>query len=239
MQPRQRIIFATLFALAVWPATDAVATNDLAGSLQRSDHLIQRCFLAPKDSVPCYGRMVESILTDPSAERPEDARVLTRLALVNGLLAQFEGNKEKVERVRRMDRYCRLAIERDSSNAMAHILLGVLNYRLCRLSWIERALAKAFIGHLPAASLEDSEAYLREAIRLQAECPYAHYALGRTLEALDRKQEALRAMRAAVELDASTPIDVRYQEKAEDQIAAIEARIDHREKTRWMNYEDF
>jgi tetratricopeptide (TPR) repeat protein len=191
-------------------------------AIEQVDGLVGRSFVAPADSVPIYCRRAEAVLLESGGERPEDARLLTRLALVNARLAEFEGNAEKVARARRTDQYCRGAIARDSTDALPYVLLGVLNYRLSTLGWVERTLAKTFVGSLPSASLADSEKFLRKAIALRPDSPFYHYALGRTLEALDRETEALSALRLALAYEPMTPLDARYQEKARERLLELE-----------------
>jgi tetratricopeptide (TPR) repeat protein len=206
--------------------------------LAQTDPLIQRSFIAPKDSAAFYCQRAEEVLLAAIETHPKDARLLTRLALVNGCLAEQAGASRKVTRVRAMDQYCRRAIAADASDAMAHMLLGVLNYRLCRLSWFERTLAEAFIGDLPPASLEDAELYLRRAIALQGRSPCYHYALGRTLEALDREAEAIDTLKMALTLEPANELDIRYQEKAAAQLEKL-AKRDAERFYPWDDSDDF
>jgi tetratricopeptide (TPR) repeat protein len=207
-------------------AANSAAAGDRACAIESTlaevDGLMERSFLAPADSVPVYCRGAEAMLIASGGEWPEDARLLSRLALVNARLAEFEGNAEKVERACRTDQYCRGAIARDSTEALPYVLLGVLNYRLSTMGWVERTLARAFVGSLPPASLADSERFLRKAIELRPDSPFYLYALGRTLEALDREAEAMSALRLSLVSEPTTPLDTRYQEKARERLLDLE-----------------
>jgi len=182
---------------------------------------MERAFLAPPDSVPVYCGRAEAMLMDAGGGVSDDARLLARLALVNARMSEFEGNAEKIERARRTDEYCRRAIARDSTEALSYVLLGVLNYRISTLSWVERTLAKTFVGRLPPASLADSERFLRKAITLCPNSPFYHCALGRTLEALDREAEAMVELRLALDCRPSMPLDAPYQEKARERLLEL------------------
>ncbi len=207
-------------------------------AIQDVDGLILRSFIAPKDSIPIYCTRAEEILLSSAHDHIPNTHCLARLALVNGRLAEFEGNSAKIERVRRMESYCDSALACDSTNALAHVLLGVLNYRLCRLSWLERILAETFVGQVPEGSLETSESHLRKAIALHEGCAYYYYALGRTLIAMDRDAEAVDVLRAALVPEPETVLDVRYRQRAERELADLEARR-QAEEWPWGGPEDF
>ncbi len=212
-------------ASATVPA--GIASRASATAWRTIDALVQRSFAAPRDSVPIYCRRAEEMLLAAGGAGSQDAHVLVRLALVNGRLAEFEGNSQKVARVRRVDECCRLAIARDSTDALAYILLGALNYRLSSLSWVERTIAKTFIGDLPRTSLTDAERLLRRAIRLRGDRPCCYYALGRTLEAMDRDEEAAEVLRLALAGGPHAPLDAHYQRMARERLREIEDAREH------------
>ena len=175
-----------------------------------------------QSSVPIYCSRAERILLEIEPAGPKNPDLLVRLGIVNGWLAEFCPKSEKVERVRRMDRYCRRAIAHDSTAAEAYLLLGTLNYRLCRLSWLERMLAKAFVGDLPEASLEEAERFLRRAIELEGDSPVSLYVLGRTLDAQDRLEEAIDCLEACLALEPVTRLDAHYQAEAAAHLPELE-----------------
>lgn len=198
------------------------AAQQTASARREIEALVQRSFAAPRDSVPIYCRRAEEMLLAAGGAGSQDTYVLVRLALVNGRLAEFEGNTQKIARVRRVDECCRLAIARDSTDALPYILLGALNYRLSSLSWVERTMAKALIGDLPRTSLADAERFLRHALRLRGGRPCCFYALGRTLEAMDRDQEAVDVLRRALAGGQHAPLDAHYQRMARERLREIE-----------------
>lgn len=214
---------ACLAAPPVWGGeSPPVSADRYAARLAESSVYIARSFMAPKDSVPIYCSRAERLLLEIEPTGQDDPDLLVRLGIVNGRLAEFCPKGEKVERVRRMDRYCREAIAHDSTAAEAYLLLGTLNYRLCRLSWLERMLAKAFVGELPDASLEEAEILLRRAIELQGDSPVSLYVLGRTLDAQDRLEEAIDCLEACLALEPATGLDAHYQEEAAAHLPELE-----------------
>ena len=221
------IATASLMAPPAWGGASVPGVGDAPGDryaqgLAESSVCIARSFMAPKDSVPIYCSRAERILLEIEPAGPDDPDLLVRLGIVNGRLAEFCSKGEKVERVRRMERYCREAIAQDSTASDAYLLLGTLHYRLCRLSWLERMLAKAFVGELPDASLEEAEAFLRRAIELEGGSPVSLYVLGRTLDAQDRLQEAIDCLEACLELEPANPLEVHYQQEATIHLPELE-----------------
>ena len=206
-------------------AESAACHRAIACDFAVVDGLLERSFVAPEDSIPVYCSLAERLLLSTRHEHGEEAAWLSRLALANGQLAEYGANSEKVARVRRMDELCRAALVADSTDVMAHLLLGVLNYRLCKLSCIERLLARAFAGRLPTASLEDSEWYLRRAIRLQDGTVYNHYVLALTLEEMKRFREAIEVMRVATSREPVTTLDHEFLGEATAHLAELEDRL--------------
>jgi tetratricopeptide (TPR) repeat protein len=236
-----RYPLATLLILATFVAglaPPAAGGQRRARLIAETNAYITRSFMAPADSASYYCARAEEILLRLQPEYGGDPDILVRLGLVNGRLAESCPKREKVERVQRVDRYCRAAIARDSTLADAYLLLGALNYRLSSLSWVERMLARAFIGELPDASLEGAERHLRRSIELQGACPLSMYALGRTLGAQRRLAEAIDCLRACLELPPATRLDEWYQDKAGAHLAELERQWAAVEEP-WHALEDF
>ncbi len=204
------------------PAPAGARPGSLERIILQVDGLLERSFLTPPDSLAGYCRRAEALLVEAGGEEPDDARLLARLGLVNARLAEIAGNAEKIDRACRTDRYCRAAIARGSTEALPYVLLGVLNYRISTMGWVERTLAKTLVGGLPPASLGDSERFLRQAVVLSPGSPFYHYALGRTLQAQDRETEAADELRLALAHEPTTPLDACYQEKARAHLLELE-----------------
>jgi len=125
---------------------------------------------------------------------------------------------EKVRSAREIDAAARRAIALDPCFAPAWALLGVSQREVARIGWLVRGLARATLGGLPSASLDEAEGLLRAAAALDPGDPFPLYQLGLTLEARDRPREAALAYEAARCLPDREPRDRRNR-------ADIEARL--------------
>lgn len=112
-------------------------------------------------------------------------------------------------------------LEMDSLHAGAHHALGVLNYRIRRLSGIERFVAGNFMGGwvIGLTSWEDAESYLTRAIELRPDYILFHLDFGRMLLNRERMDEARRQFERVLALPVFEPPDVRFQEAAERRLA--------------------
>ena len=104
----------------------------------------------------------------------------------------------------------------DSLHAGAYHSLGVLNYEVMKLTWVERLIATRLLGNRPfrLTSWENAETYLRRATELEPE--FIRYQLDLGKMYLKRKQMELarRAFRTVLELPAVHAPDVVFQEVA-------------------------
>ncbi len=114
-------------------------------------------------------------------------------------------------------------LEMDSLHAGAHHALGVLNYRIRRLSGIQRFVAGNFMGGwvIGRTSWEDAESYLTRAIELRPDYILFHLDLGRMLLHRERMDEARRQFERVLVLPVFEPPDVRFKEAAERRLAEI------------------
>lgn len=114
-------------------------------------------------------------------------------------------------------------LEMDSLHAGAYHALGVLNYRVQRLSGIERFVARNFLGAdvMNNTTWEDAERYLSRAVELSPEYILFHLDLGRMYLARDRKDEARVQFERVLELPAIEPPDARFQLIAERRLAEM------------------
>ena len=109
----------------------------------------------------------------------------------------------------------------DSLHAGAYHALGVLNFRVRRLSWIQRFVARNFLGAdvMNSTSWEDAERYLLRAVELRPEYILFHLDLGRMYLHRDRKDEARSHLERVLELPVLEPPDPRFQAIAERRLA--------------------
>jgi tetratricopeptide (TPR) repeat protein len=104
----------------------------------------------------------------------------------------------------------------DSLHGGAHNMLGKLNYEVMRLSRLQRAIARLFLGNeaLRDTSWENAEHHLRKAVEQRPELVMFQFDLGQLYRERGRRDEALAAFSRAVELPAVHPTDRSLQSRA-------------------------
>ena len=148
---------------------------------------------------------------------PEGLVGLYWLLSAKGLRAAQSGGREASALGGEVYDLAHEVLAMDSLHAGAHHALGVLNYRVRRLSSIERVVARNFLGGdvMNLTTWEDAERYLTRAVELSPEYILFHLDLGRMYLARDRKDEARIHLERALELPAIEPPDTRFQAIAE------------------------
>ncbi len=106
----------------------------------------------------------------------------------------------------------------DPMNAGAHDALGMLAYRVMRLSGFERFVARTLLGNpaLESASLEIAEQHLKRAVELDPSWLVPHLDLGRTYLYTDRLDLAEAELQRAIELPLRHPGDRKFRQEALD-----------------------
>ena len=112
-------------------------------------------------------------------------------------------------------------LAKDSLHAGAHHALGLLNYRVQKLSFIERFVARTFLGAgvMNLTTWEDAERYLKRAVELRPDYILFHLDLGSMYLNRKRMEEARVQFERALELPLFEPPDTRFQETAEIRLA--------------------
>ena len=159
----------------------------------------------------------ESYARRATEVEPEGLVGLYWLLSAKGLRAAQSGGREASALGGEVFDLAHEVLEMDSLHAGAHHALGVLNYRVRRLSSIERFVARNFLGGdvMNSTNWEDAERYLTRAVELSPEYILFHLDLGRMYLARDRKDEARIHFERALELPAIEPPDMRFQAIAE------------------------
>ena len=188
--------------------------TELDNIYREFDDQINLALTVPRDSAKQIYLDAEVFIEKVLVDHPHNSRIFSRAAVVNAQLVAMSGTSEQVGRIQKIDKYCLESLKLDSTNSVAMVIQGVLNYRLSNLSWLERFLANTFIGTLPDASYENSIFYLNKAISIDDKSPFSHFALGRTLLAVEDEQKAREQLEIAVSLAPQNEIDRRYQKKA-------------------------
>jgi tetratricopeptide (TPR) repeat protein len=178
------------------------------------DTMIDDAFSSPWDSARVIYKEAELLMDSLLLVYPDKPDILARTAISKVQLLRYEDYDSQIYRVQKIDSLTQRSLEIDSTHAITLVIRGILNYRLSNLSWIERFIVNTFIGTLPQTSYEKSVAYLRKAIQYYDSSPYYHFALGRTLLALERQPAARQALVQAVSIPPENQLDRHYQDVA-------------------------
>ncbi len=138
----------------------------------------------------------------------------TWLAVALGSIAMFEGSKAKIRLSNEIKYHLDKAISLNPNDDVAYSVLGSFYAALGNISWLERQLAKVFLGRVPDGGYEEAETAFKRAIVIAPTVVRHHYALGLLYKSLDREPEA------AVEFERASSSPVRLARDVNDQRAA-------------------
>ena len=133
-------------------------------------------------------------------QAPDLSRAHSTLAAALGRYALFQGGRRKVELAREVYREAERAAALDPNDYRPFVVLGAWHREVATLGFLLRGIAEAFLGGLPEASLERSEAALVRARRLEPGIVFTHVELARTYAEMDREQAALEEIDRALSL---------------------------------------
>lgn len=122
------------------------------------------------------------------------------LAAAVGNRAMYEGSKAKVHLCNEIKKELDRAIELDPNDDVAFSILGSFYRAIGKVNWVEKTLAKAFLGGLPPGGFAESEQALKEAIVIAPHTIRHWHELGMTYEAWGKKDEAKQAYAKALQL---------------------------------------
>ena len=122
------------------------------------------------------------------------------LAAALGNRAMYEGSKGKVHLCNEIKKELDRAIELNPNDDIAYSILGSFYKALGKVNWIERTMAKAFLGGLPAGGYAEGEQALKKAIAIAPNTIRHWHELATIYEAWGRPEEAHAAYMKAVQL---------------------------------------
>ncbi|MEW6512057.1 MAG: tetratricopeptide repeat protein [Bacteroidota bacterium] len=116
------------------------------------------------------------------------------------------------------------AIALDPENDAAYSILGSFYRALGNVSWLQRSVATVFLGRVPSGGFEESEAALKQAVRLAPGIMRHWYELGVLYIDMGRESEARAALETAAGLPIRTAIDRPRREKARALVESLSHR---------------
>jgi tetratricopeptide (TPR) repeat protein len=154
----------------------------------------------------------------------EDGRYITLAA--EGRLGLIESGFTKARLAVVVDSAARSLIAQDSMYAGAHNALGRLYLEIRSLSWVERIIARHWLGGelMSRATWEAADHELRRAVELQPGRNLYYADLGRMLI----KRDSLDEARAVLQAGLKVPLEFPEEEHFRDEMRRLLARIDRR-----------
>jgi tetratricopeptide (TPR) repeat protein len=154
----------------------------------------------------------------------EDGRYFTLAA--EGRLGLLEGPRERARLGVVVDSAARNLLAQDSLHAGAHNALGRLYVEVAGLSWIERLVARRWVGGdlVSRSTWKAAEEHLRRAVELQPERNLYYVDLGALLVKRDRPEEARSVLEAALQVPLEFPGEEIFRDDARRLLDRIERR---------------
>lgn len=143
-----------------------------------------------------------------------------------GNLALFAGGREKVRIGRDVEKWAMRAIELDSTNANAHLALGIFYREVGELNWFQRAAASALFGGVPDGGTEPALSSLDRARQLNPDLNMIHYELAVTYLNAERQEDALPHLREAARLPVLNTQEIRNRERARERLRQMGAEAE-------------
>lgn len=137
----------------------------------------------------------------------------TWLAAALGYSALYGGMADRVRLAWEILEETGKAIALNPRDDAAYSIRGSLYRALGNAGWLQRQLARLFVGKLPPGGFDEGEAALQQAILLAPDVMRHEYELGVLYLDWGRLEEAQRALERARELPVRVAIDVPRREK--------------------------
>ena len=131
---------------------------------------------------------------------PKHSMAQVSLAIAYGQKAVVAPNAEKVELSKLVRQHAVRALELESDNHVAMLVLGIWNREVATLNWILKLALDVVYGGLPDASLEESHRLLQRAMRMHPDEIMTHLELAKTLMEMEDERKAERHLRKAITL---------------------------------------
>lgn len=144
----------------------------------------------------------------------EDARYVTLAA--KGRLALIESPIEKARLARQVEREALALLAMDSLYAGAHDALGRVYLEIARLSWVQRVIARAWLGGgiMDRATWKAAEYHLRRAVQLDPNRNFYRLDLASLLLARGRLAEARDELVQTLNVPLETPQQEGFRREA-------------------------
>jgi hypothetical protein len=139
----------------------------------------------------------------------KDSNGHTWLGAALGNIANYEGSKSKVRLCSTIKQELERALALNPKDDIALSILGSFYRALGNITWVERTLARTFLGALPKGGFSEGEAAFRKAIQLSPGTLRHWFELGLLYQEWGKHTQATQIFQAARQLPASLASDKR------------------------------
>ena len=155
-----------------------------------------------------HAQSLESLYPDKAASHYFQALIKTNLA-------QIEGNREKMQLGREIEKHCANGFQLKSEMAELHIVYALFNRDIAGMNWVERTFTSAIFGRVPDGSPEQAIEFLQKAVEINPTLHLAQFEIARTYVSMGYHEEAIPYLENAVALPAQTTQDNRNRALAQ------------------------
>lgn len=145
---------------------------------------------------------------------PNDPESRLTVAVAAARLGFYSDAKTKLELSKVVKQEASEAVRLKPNYALGWHMLGRWNYEIAALNPLLKTLAEAIYGRMPAASYEEAVRCLAKAAQIEPNNALFQAELGRGYLALDKKDEARRALEKSLTLPRRTKDDGEAQQRA-------------------------
>jgi tetratricopeptide (TPR) repeat protein len=136
------------------------------------------------------------------------------LAIATGKVTDFVDNRTKMEYSRVIQKEAEKAIQLNSRNDLAYLVLARWNFEMSNLNPILRGIAEMLYGQIPPSSQEKALEYFKKAIAIAPNLIAHRVGYAQALDRMGKKEEARAQYQKALGLTAANREDREDQKEA-------------------------
>ena len=144
---------------------------------------------------------------------PEIAQPHQYYAILIGKVGELEGTKQKIINSYEVKEHALKAIELDPENDSNYHVMGIWNYALSELSWVEKKIASLIYSKLPDASFEEAAEFFKKAHEINTTDLRHILYLGNSLSEIGKKEEAKAIWKKGMAIEPKTDSDKSIKEQ--------------------------
>lgn len=149
---------------------------------------------------------------------PESGKAHLCLAIAYGRMADYTGNKERVELSRKILEHVQISLKKDPSNDYAWHVMGRWHAGVASTNGFLKGLAKIAYGGLPPASQTEAARCLKKASELAPQRIMHHAELAKVYVELDQISAARQSWQAVMGIRPVDSEDRKYQAEAQTEL---------------------